>query len=56
MGELSVPALLNATSHGGNPEGDDLTFREGLKKHFANWFRIVNRRTDRPMDNPTPIR
>lgn len=56
MEELSVPALLDAIRRGGNPEGDDLTFREGLKKHFANWFRIVNRRPDRPMDNPTPIR
>ena len=31
MEELSVPALLDAIRRGGNPEGDDLTFREGLK-------------------------
>jgi predicted metal-dependent phosphoesterase TrpH len=48
MEELSVPALLDAIRRGGNPEGDYLSFREGLKKHFANWFRIVNRRPDRP--------
>ena len=48
MEELSVPALLDAIRRGGNPEGDYLSFREGLKKHFANWFRIVNQRPDRP--------
>jgi predicted metal-dependent phosphoesterase TrpH len=44
MEELTVPALLKALRDGGRPEGHYLTFREGLKKHFANWFRIVNRR------------
>lgn len=44
MEELTVPALLKALRDGGRPEGQYLTFREGLKKHFANWFRIVNRR------------
>jgi predicted metal-dependent phosphoesterase TrpH len=44
MDELSVPALLAAIQRGGRPEGNYLTLREGLKKHFANWFRIVNRR------------
>lgn len=44
MDELSVPALLAAIRRGGRPEGNYLTFREGLKKHFANWFRIVNQR------------
>ncbi len=40
MDELSVPALLDAIRRGGRPEGHYLTFGEGLKKHFANWFRI----------------
>ena len=44
MEELTVPALLAALRKGGRPEGRYLTFREGVKKHFANWFRIVNRR------------
>ena len=47
--ELSLPALLAALRNGGNPQGNYLSFREGLKKHFANWFRIVNRR-------PTPAK
>ena len=47
MEELTVPALLEALRKGGRPEGRHLTFREGLKKHFGNWFRIFNRRPDR---------
>jgi predicted metal-dependent phosphoesterase TrpH len=48
MEELTVPALMKALRNGGRPEGNYLTFREGLRKHFANWFRIVNRGPDRP--------
>lgn len=48
MDELSVPALLEAIRKGGRPEGDYLTFREAVKKNFANWFRLLNRRPDRP--------
>lgn len=48
MEELTVPALLGALRKGGRPEGHYLTFREGVKKHFANWFRIVNRRPNHP--------
>jgi hypothetical protein len=48
MEELTVPALLTALRAGGRPDGHYLTFREGVKKHFANWFRIVNRRPDQP--------
>jgi predicted metal-dependent phosphoesterase TrpH len=44
MDELSLPALLAAIRRGGTPEGQYLSFQEGLKKHLANWFRIVNRR------------
>ena len=47
MEELTIPALLEALRKGGRPEGRYLTFREGLKKHFGNWFRIFNRRPDR---------
>lgn len=44
MDELSVPALLDALRRGGHPEGNYLPFREGMKKHFGNWFRKLNRR------------
>lgn len=47
MGELTVPALLAAIRRGGQPDGHYLTFREGVKKHFANWFRKVNPRPAR---------
>ncbi|NDG71550.1 MAG: PHP domain-containing protein [Proteobacteria bacterium] len=40
LDELSVPALLVALRKGGQPEGHYLTFREGMKKNFANWFRL----------------
>lgn len=43
LDELSVAALLAALKKGGRPEGHYLTFRESLKKHFANWFRIFNK-------------
>ena len=45
--DLTVPALLAAIRHGGQPEGNYLSFREGVKKHFANWFRKVNPRPSR---------
>lgn len=48
MPELSVPALLDAIRRGGRPECAYLTLREGLKKHFANWFRKANRRPPSP--------
>ena len=44
MDELTVPALLAALRRGGRPECNYLTFREGIKKHFGNWFRKFNRR------------
>ena len=44
MEELTVPALLQALRKGGQPEGRYLTFGEGVKKHFGNWFRVFNRR------------
>ena len=44
MDALTVQALLDAIRRGGVPDGHYLTFREGIKKHFANWFRIGNRR------------
>lgn len=42
--EVTVPAVLAALKKGGTPEGRYLSFREGVKKHFANWFRAGNRR------------
>jgi predicted metal-dependent phosphoesterase TrpH len=47
MEELTVPALLAAIRRGGQPDGQYLTFREGAKKHFANWFRKANPRPGR---------
>ena len=47
MEELTVPALLAAIRRGGQPDGHYLTVREGVKKHFANWFRKVNTRPAR---------
>jgi hypothetical protein len=47
MNELAVPALLAAIRRGGQPDGRYLPFREGVKKHFANWFRKVNPRPAR---------
>lgn len=44
LDELSLPAVLAALRRGGQPEGNYLPFREGLKKHFGNWFRFANRR------------
>lgn len=41
--DLSVPALLAAIRKGGTPEGHYLTFQEGMKKHLANWFRILKK-------------
>ncbi len=46
MDELTLPALLAAIRQGGRPEGAYLSFREGMKKHFANWFRKVNPRPE----------
>jgi predicted metal-dependent phosphoesterase TrpH len=43
LDELSVPALLAAIRKGGTPEGHYLTFQEGMKKHLANWFRILKK-------------
>ena len=37
--ELSVAALVAQLPLGGTPQGNYLTFREGFKKHFANFFR-----------------
>ena len=47
MDEVTLPALLAAIRNGGQPEGQYLSFREGVKKHFANWFRKVNPRPSR---------
>lgn len=53
IAELTVPALLAALRLGGTPEGNYLSFREGMKKHLANWFRKINRR---PQDAGSIVR
>jgi hypothetical protein len=42
METLSVADLLRAIPAGGEREERYLTRREGLKKHFGNWFRVFN--------------
>ncbi len=43
MENLSVADLLAALRSGGTPEGNYLSRREALKKHFGNLFRVFNR-------------
>jgi predicted metal-dependent phosphoesterase TrpH len=44
LSELTIPAVLAAIRKGGRPVGNYLSFSEGIKKHFGNWFRIFNKR------------
>ena len=44
LSELTIPAVLAAIRKGGRPDGNYLSFAEGVKKHFGNWFRIFNKR------------
>ncbi len=39
MESLSLAHVLDALRSGGTPNGHYLTMVEGMKKHFANWFR-----------------
>lgn len=41
---LDLANLLAALRRGGRPEGEYLSRSEAIKKHFGNWFRMVNRR------------
>jgi predicted metal-dependent phosphoesterase TrpH len=43
LDSLSVADLLNAIRKGGQPEGQYLSRREAIKKHFGNFFRTFNR-------------
>ena len=43
---LDLASLMAALRKGGRPEGEYLSRAEALKKHFGNWFRILNRRKD----------
>lgn len=52
MEELTVAALLAAIRKGGAPQGEYLSFGEGVKKHFANWFRKGNPRPSSPKTTP----
>jgi len=40
--ELTTPALLAALRKGATTESHYLSLREGMKKHFGNWFRAGN--------------
>ena len=40
--ELTVAALLDAIPRGGDRNENYLSFSEGMKKNFGNWFRILN--------------
>lgn len=42
MDSLTVADLLRAIPTGGEREERYLSRREGLKKHFGNWFRVFN--------------
>jgi predicted metal-dependent phosphoesterase TrpH len=44
LSELTIPAVLAAIRKGGRPDGNYLSFAEGVKKHLGNWFRIFNKR------------
>lgn len=46
METLTLASLLAALRRGGRPEGEYLSRSEALKKHFGNWFRMLNRRKD----------
>lgn len=49
LDELSVAALVAALKKGGEPAGEYLTFIEGFKKQFGNWFRMFNRNPHKPI-------
>jgi predicted metal-dependent phosphoesterase TrpH len=40
--ELSVASLLEAIPRGGTLDPNYLSFAEGMKKNFGNWFRVFN--------------
>lgn len=55
--ELSLPAVLDALR---NPAAISrteryLSFRQALRKHFANWFRLLRRRRPPPAPHPHPV-
>lgn len=41
---LNLSSLLEALIKGGTPEGQYLSMKEAVKKHFGNWFRAARRR------------
>jgi len=43
---LNLSNLLASLRKGGEPQGQYLSRKEALKKHFGNWFRIFNKRPD----------
>ena len=46
LSELSVSAVLDAIPQGGERNENYLSFSEGMKKNFGNWFRIFNHSPD----------
>lgn len=41
---LNLAGLIAGLRRGGRPEGEYLSRSEAVKKHFGNWFRMLNRR------------
>jgi hypothetical protein len=52
--ELSVAAVLEAIPHGGERNENYLSFSEGMKKNFGNWFRVFNP-SPRMETQPAPL-
>jgi predicted metal-dependent phosphoesterase TrpH len=52
--EFSVAALLDAIPKGGERHENYLSFSEGMKKNFGNWFRVFNS-NPRPEAQPAPL-
>jgi hypothetical protein len=50
--DLSVESVLNAIPRGGKRNERYLSFSEGMKKNFGNWFRIFNPSPARSNSNP----
>jgi predicted metal-dependent phosphoesterase TrpH len=48
LDEFSVAGLVRAIVRGGEMNETYLSRYEGFKKHFGNWFRIVNRNPRKP--------
>jgi predicted metal-dependent phosphoesterase TrpH len=54
LSELSLAAVLNAIPKGGERNENYLSFSEGMKKNFGNWFRVFNP-SPHPEVQPAPL-